>query len=282
MWKVNFNLNKPSQLEANAETNGMKVSISQGSDQLVVEFTEACDEDDAHEKALKVASQFLDVLWKSDTYLSIDLVSQVIEYISPISKSIAITPPPASCVASTGPVKLEIKDSSGNILEEYDSSKPGTIEVKPSEAASYYRHAHLTNDPFDKFHDLYLVAENVASKMQTAKRFSKNKVKQFSESGESYEEGLLYLALDECFSSNQQSLKRTAKHLAEFDESKETIPQVAKILYKEFRCQLSHAKAPEDKKIPFNSEDIKEVKTALPLMEFVARSLLQYEEDFLL
>ncbi|GAI23516.1 unnamed protein product, partial [marine sediment metagenome] len=44
MWKVYFNLTTPSPLEANLEINGMKVSVSQGSDQLVVELVEACDD----------------------------------------------------------------------------------------------------------------------------------------------------------------------------------------------------------------------------------------------
>ena len=42
MWKVYFNLTKPSPLEANSEINEMKVSVSRGSDQLVVELAEAC------------------------------------------------------------------------------------------------------------------------------------------------------------------------------------------------------------------------------------------------
>jgi len=282
MWKVYFNLTKPSPLEANAEISGMKVSVNQGSDQLVVEFDEAYDEADAPQKARTAANQFLDALWQSDTYFSIDPVSQAIECISPTSKSIAITPPPTSGVVSAQPPKVVIRNASGNITEEDDPSKLGKIDVKPSEAASYNRHAHLTDDPFNRFHDLYLAAENVASKAEKIKGLNKSQVKRLSESGESYGEGLLRLALDECFSSNQQPLKQTAKNLPEFDRSQELIPQVAKILYNGYRCQLNHSKALEDKKIPFNPQDEREVKTALPLMEFVAKSLLQYEEDSLL
>jgi hypothetical protein len=39
-----------------------------------------------------------------------------------------------------------------------------------------------------------------------------------------------------------------------------------------------HAKAFEDKKVPFNPQDEKEVKAALPTMDFVAKSLLEYEQ----
>lgn len=278
MWKVYFNLSKPSPLEANSEINGMKVSVSQGSDQLVVEFAEACDETDAHEKTLTVANRFLDALsWKFGATFAIDPATQRVEHASPTGQK-QVSMGFESSLGLTGSLRVEKKDSSGNIIEVRDSSTPGRIDVKPSEAAGYYRHAHLTDDPFNRFRDLYLAAENVASKIQVAKGLSKNAVKQLSESGTSYEEGLLRLALDECFGSETQSLKQSTKNLPDFDDAQETIPQVAKILYNGYRCQLNHSKAAENKKIPFNPEDEKEVRAALPLMEFVAKSFLQYEE----
>ncbi|MCK4388039.1 MAG: hypothetical protein KAW00_04625 [Dehalococcoidia bacterium] len=282
MWKVYFNLNKPSPLGKYSEINGMKVSISEGSKELIVENIDAGDNRDAQQKALSAGNSFLDALWKCHTYLDIDPTPRVAEHVRPTGTSISITPTPASSVASVGSPGVEIRDSSGNIIEVRDSSKPGRIEIKPkhSEAASHYRHAHFTNDTFNRFHDLYLAAENIASKIQEVKGLSKSKVRQLSESG-SCGEGLLRLALDECFSSNLQSLNQVAKNLPEFDDSKDTIPQVAKMLYG-YRCQVDHSKALRDKKLPFDSQDEREVKAALPLMEFVARSLLQYEENSLL
>jgi len=282
MWKVYFNLDKPSRLEANSEINGVKVSISEGSRELIVENIDAGDDRDAQQKALSAGNYFLDALWKCHTYLAIDPISHVAEYVSPTGTSISITPPPASAVASVGSPGVEIRDSSGNIIEVRDSSKPGRIEIKHkhSEAASHYRHAHLTDDPFNRFHDLYLAAENIASKIQALKGLSRSEVEQLSESGQSYEEGLLRLALEECFGSNQQHLRQTAKNLPEFDDTKDTIPQVAKILYV-YRCQVDHSKDLRDKKLPFDSQDEREVKAALPLMEFVARFLLRYEENSL-
>jgi hypothetical protein len=282
MWKVYFNLNKPSPLEANSEVNGMKVSVSQRSKQLIVENIDVCDETDAHQKALTTANQFLDTLsWKYRTTLAIDEASRCVEHISPSGqKQLYVTVADSFRVGEH--IRVVKKDSSGNIIEVYDSSKPGKIEVKPSEAASHFRHAHLTDDPFNRFHDLYLAAENIASKIQGLKGLNKSAVKQLSESGQSYEEGLLRLALDECFSSNLQSLNQVAKKLPDFDDAREVVPQVAKMLYTGYRCQLNYSKALGDKKIPFNPEDKKEVGDALPLMEFVARSLLQYEENSLL
>jgi hypothetical protein len=281
MWKVYFNLNEPSRLEANSEINGVKVSISEGSKQLVVENIAASDETDAQQKALTIANQFLDTLsWKYSTTLTIDEASRCVEHIG-LSGQKQVYVTVADSIRVGEHIRVVKKDSSNNIIEVYDSSKPGKIEIKPSEAASHFRHAHSTNDPFNRFHDLYLAAENIASKIQGLKGLSKSAVKQLSESGQSYEEGLLRLALDECFSSNLRSLNQVAKKLPDFDDAREIVPQVAKMLYTGYRCQLNHSKASHDKKIPFNPEDEKEVKAALPLMEFVARSLLQYEENSL-
>ncbi len=248
MWKVYFNLTKLSRLEANSEINGMNVSISRDSKQLVVENIDACDETDAHQKALTAANQFLNGLWKYYSYLDIDSSSRHVESHTG-QKRVYVTMQASVGIASQ--LTAVKKDSSGNIIEVYDSSKPGKIDVKPSEAASHFRHAHLTDDPFDRFPNLYLAAENIASKIQGLKGLSKSGVKQLSESRQSYEEGLLRLALDECFASNLRSLNQVAKSLPEFDDSREVVPQVAKILYKGYRCQLNHSKALEDKKLPF-------------------------------
>jgi hypothetical protein len=213
MWKVYFNLNKPSRLEANLEINEMKVSVTKGSDQLVVEFADACDEADANQRALITANQFLDTLcWKYDTSLGIDAATRRMEVISPTGQKQASMGFESS-LGLTGSLGVEKKDSSGNIIEVRDSSKPGKIDVKPSEAASHFRHAHWTDDPFNRFHDLYLAAENVASKIQVAKGLSKDELKRLSESGQSYEEGLLKLALDEYFGSDSQLLSQVAKNL---------------------------------------------------------------------
>lgn len=156
------------------------------------------------------------------------------------------------------------------------------VQMKPSDAKTYYRKAAISEDPFDKFRNLYLAIENVASKIQRVKELGKSKVKQFSESGQSYEEGLLKLALDECFGKDPRSLKQIAKNLPELDDVQETNPQVAKILFEEYRCQLNHSKALENKKIPFNLEDERTVQRVLSLADFVAKSLLSYEDTHLL
>ena len=159
----------------------------------------------------------------------------------------------------------------------------GEVQIKPSDAKTYYRKAAISEDPFDKFRNLYLAIENVASKIQrVVKKLGKSEVRQFSKSGQSYEEGLLKLALDECFGKDPRSLKQIAKILPEFNDVQETNPQVVKILFEGYRCQLNHSKALENKKIPFNLEDERKVQRVLPLADFVAKSLLSYEDTYLL
>jgi hypothetical protein len=54
------------------------------------------------------------------------------------------------------------------------------------------------------------------------------------------------------------------------DDVQQTIPRVVEILYQANRCQIMHAKAFEDKKVPFNPQDEKEVKAALPTMAAIS------------
>lgn len=98
---------------------------------------------------------------------------------------------------------------------------------------------------------------------------------------ESSELSLLRLGLDECFANNLHPLIEATKRIYTFDNNQSLVPQVAEMLYKGHRCELNHSKASEDKKIPFSLQDEEEVKTALPLMDLIAISLLGYEETSL-
>jgi hypothetical protein len=144
------------------------------------------------------------------------------------------------------------------------------VEIRPSDAKTYYRKAAISQDPFDKFRNLYLAIENVASKIGAAKD------KHFR-----YEWQLLKFALQECFSSNKQLLEEHS-HVYDFENTGDIFLDVATFLYKKNRVQLSHSKASERKKIPFNPADEWEVQVSLPLAELVAESLLSYEDAHLL
>lgn len=144
------------------------------------------------------------------------------------------------------------------------------VEIRPSDAKTYYRKAALSQDFFDKFRNLYLAIENVASKIAAAK----------SEHFRS-ELKLLQFALKECFSSNRQLLEERS-HVYGFENTGDIFLDVATFLYKKNRVQLSHSKASEKKKIPFKSADEWEVQMSLSLAELVAESLLSYEDAHLL
>jgi len=144
------------------------------------------------------------------------------------------------------------------------------VEIRPSDAKTYYRKAALSQDPFDKFRNLYLAIENVASKIAAAKG------KHFR-----FELELLQFALKECFFSNRQLLEEHS-HAYGFENTGDIFLDAATFLYKKNRVQLSHSKASEDKKIPFNPADEREVQGSLYLAEFVAGSLISYEDTNLL
>ena len=80
---------------------------------------------------------------------------------------------------------------------------------------------------------------------------------------------------------NPQSLGHVAESIPGFVTGPDPFDTVAALLFKGNRCQLNHAKAGKSKKVPFNPDDEREVREALTLMEFVAKSLLDYEQKHL-
>jgi len=276
MWTVYLVLNKRSPVEANAEIDGLTVNVQIDSSQVVVHGIAAADSDKACKKAVSVANQFLNTLsYKYGTDLDLQPETYSAEHASRSGKKeVIVKPAPASIGLSVRATVVK-RDASGNIIEVGDSQKLGKIDARPSDAAAYYRHAHLTDDPFGRFRDLYNVVENIADRIRTTRGLTKEALKQSYQLGD---QSFLQLALDECFANNQQALIKAANNVFTLDTNQPVIPQVAGILYKAYRCQLNHSKASENKKVPFNPQDEKEVQTALPLMDLVARSLLGYEE----
>jgi hypothetical protein len=283
MWTVTFVLDRPSPLEVYSEIGGMMVEVKENNSQVVISVVQAASIDEVLQKASSAANQLLNELsWRFSAHLAIKDESYNVEHVAPSGeKQVFVHPEPASVVLSEKVIVVK-KDASGNTIEVLDSRKPGKIHVKPSEAKPYYRKAHLTNDPFDSFRNLYLASENVADKIRINKGYgNKHDLKKIY-GLESSEENSLRLALDERFANNPNPLIQAAKHIHTFDDRQLVVPQVSRILYKANRCQLNHAKASEDKKVPFNPQDEEEVKAVLPLMDFVAKSLLEYEQTSLL
>lgn len=263
VFYVEFNLRKRSPVTVE---NG-DVIVDKGHPCITVRNIEADSDDDAIQKARPKAEELLDELHF--------MRSGILETGTGLGVGLQDSPEfRHSGYHATLKVKGGHREKFPHTLKE--------VAIKPSDAKALYRRAAICQYPFDIFHNLYRAIENVASKIQGVKELGKSEVKQFSKSGQSYEEGLFKLALDECFGKDPHSLKQIAKNLPEFDDVQETNPRVAKILFEGYRCQLNHSKALENKKIPFNLEDERTVQRVLPLADFVAKSLLSYEDTYLL
>ena len=277
MWMVTFSLNRPSPLEVYSEIDGTKIEVKENSSKVVISFIQATDIDEVRSKAFLAANQFLSALsWRFGAHLAIKGESSNIEHIDPSGKR-QIFLQLSDRVVVSEKVTVIKKDASGDVIEVLDSQKLGKINVKHSDAADFYRRAHLADHPFEKFANLYKVAENIGDKIRTIKGHSRDSLEQVY-GRRSYEMEVLQLALDECFGGNLPSLLGAAKGLLSSDDVQQPIPKIVEILYKANRCQIMHAKASEGKKVPFNPQDEKDVTAALPLMDFVAKSLLAYEQ----
>jgi len=254
LFIVEFNLRGKSPVTVE---NG-DVIVDKGYSTVTVRNVEADSNDDAPEKARPKAKALLDELcWQNEIKLEIGNGYTVMKQASPTTRHIKKY---TIKVYATGGHRKRIP----RVLDK--------VEIRPSDAKTYYRKAAISEDPFDKFRNLYLAIENVASKIAAAKG------KDF---GYGQELGLLKFALQECFSSNKKLLEEHS-HAYGFKNTGDILLDVATHLYKKNRVQLSHSKAGEEKKIPFNPDDEREVEGSLYLAEFVAGSLISYEDINLL
>jgi hypothetical protein len=267
-WSIRFNLTTPSSVNAYAVTDGATVEVHKNSPDIDVTGLIANEEEDAIATARFSGDIFLNKLsWGYGRHLEIACPTRVTHILPSGQEDVKNIEPQ---IMPSGSIELRITDPFGNVVA--DSTELSRIEVRRSQAAFYYRRAHLAFDPFDKFRNFYLAAENIADRIRIKKELDKKDV------GNPYEQKLLELALRVLFGDAPQPLSQIAKTLPDFDNALETIPAVAKVLFKGYRCQLNHSKASESKRIPFNPQDEKEVKNALPVIEFLAKSLLDYEE----
>jgi len=140
------------------------------------------------------------------------------------------------------------------------------VRTKPSDAKAYYRKAAISKDPFDRFRNLFLAIENIATKIV---RDSPN-AKQ-----------LLKRALQTCFPPASKDLEHFMQSHG-FEHKGDAVAKATDLLYSQNRLPLFHSKENKGKKIPYKLEDEESVETVLPLAEFVAKSLLEYEDTNLL
>jgi len=232
------------------------VIVDKGYSTVTVRNVEADSTDDAINKARPKADAFLNELsWRYDLNLEIGSSLTVMIQDSPETRHI-----------KQHYLKVYTK---GGHRKKYPRILKEVV-IKASDSKAYYRKAAMSQDPFDKFRNLYLAIENVASKIAAVK--GKDGCR---------DSELIEIALQECFSSNVQ-LPKEHSHVRGLVCKGDNIQEVATLLFKGLRCQLNHSKASEDKKIPFDPDDEREVQSVLPLAEFVAKSLLSYEDTHLL
>lgn len=265
-WAIQFKLNRASYLEAHREKDGIRASVQIGSDALRVDNIPATSECAARDLAEPLANELLDTLaHRYDEPLEIVPLPWRSEHAAE-SGATVVGQHLGNTVSSRGSLSLKKIDAQGNVVQVYDSDRPGRIEVKPSQAAPYYRRASLSADPFDKFRNFFLVAENVADQIRLSRHQGKLK-----------ERASLAQALRVVFNQNSGSLLQAAQAVPDFVAAADLFDDVAGLLYEGHRCQINHAKAQQSKKVPFNPHDEETVRGALPLIQFVARSLLDYE-----
>jgi len=247
VFYVEFNLRKRSPLTV--ENGG--VIVDKGHPRITVRNIEADSHDDAIQKARPRAEAFLDdlhfrhgITLETGTGLGVGLQD------SPEFRH------------SGYDAKLKVK---GGHREKFPHTLK-EVAIKPSDSKALYRSAAICQHPFDRFRNLFLVIENVASKI----------VKDWSNETE-----LIKLALQTCFTPRLQDLEHFIGQYG-FEYKGDIIDQVASELYGNYRTALFHSKANRDKKIPFKLEDERKVQRVLPLADFVAKSLLAYEDTYLL
>lgn len=232
------------------------VIVDKGYSTVTIRNVEADSEDDAIDKASVKANAFLNELcWQHGVNLE-------------LGNGLTVAPQDRATTRHIKEYTIKLILKGGHRKRIPRVLK--RVIVKPSDAKSYYRKAAICKDPYDKFRNLYLAIENVASKIVAAK--GKANCRELE---------LVKIALQECFSSSEQLLKEHS-HVYGFENTGDIFLDVATFLYKTNRVQLSHSKASKNKKIPFNHTDEREVEASLSLAELVAKSLLSYEDTQLI
>jgi hypothetical protein len=164
----------------------------------------------------------------------------------------------------------------GNVT--IDPVNIGKIDTTKSAAATYYRRAHLANHPFIIFENLYKTIENIADRIKLKSGFDNKSLKGKYKS-KSYKKSLLHLSLEECFHSDSRQLHQIAKSIPSMciDESR-IFEELAEQIYEGYRNRITHSKTAKKPYDPNKESDKQKIQEILPLMEFIALSLLKYEE----
>ena len=254
MWKVQFDLTNPSPISLDFVINDISVWINENLAQINADNVQAVNQNAASSKALYAATCCLNyICWKYDVVLNINPLRLGIDEIDPTRKIVG--------QAGYGSVDAKTMVHSSRV------QSPISISGKKSDAAHYYRKGCLSNDSFDQFRNLYSAVEIISHKIYKKQPDEPGKIE-------------LDRALLKCFDDKVQFLYEVAKVIPTYNSQETTISEVVRILYKANLCELNHHKTRVDNTAPpVALQDEMELMDALPLLKFVAKALLEYEES---
>lgn len=262
-WNIVFHLNRASRKTASGNEREMVAKVERGSATLRVTGVEADTDDEAHESAESFGNRLLDDLATGhNEALKIEGPDWGSETMNPDGgKSIRMRE--SASITVSGSLTTRHFDANGNLLGDYDSENLGRIDVKNSNARRYYRQALLSKDAFDRFRNLYLASENIAA---DARRQGRTK-----------DMTSLEQAINMCFSGARLKDLAARIPMTCSSTSGQPVPNVVAAFLKGIRDQLNHS-ATSNIKVPYNSNDQEAVRSAMPLLEFVTKGLLDFEE----
>lgn len=230
------------------------VIVDKGYSTVVVRNVESDSHEDAREKAKPKAEAFLNELcWRHGIVLELGNVATIAPQDDNKTRHL-----------QRHHMKIRLK---GWHRPKYPKTLH-QVQIRPSDAKSLYRKAKLSKGPRDKFRELFLVIENVATKIVTSRKNQTIKK-------------LLISAIKTCFASRRNELEDFTKSYG-FQYEGDIIEAIASSLNENYRTYLFHAKSTMNKYIPFSEEDERKVQRILPLAEFLAKTLISYENDNLL
>ena len=241
--------------------SGVEVSGECGEKFILVKHVQAKDPEEARDKALPLANAVLD------------------EYCFRFGFAATILPAPWSAEDRKGERFVSTADSfalneapaekrlaDGTFVERRSSSDPVQIEVDAQDCLRFFRKGKWSEearDWFDAFRNYFFVIEWIVAAHTTAGN----------------EKSRLVATLKRCFQDRDafDGLRRRATSCEGFSEQAgDLYTDVAEFLYHANRCQLSHAKAGQVYKVPFDPAHEAEVKAATPLARYVARELIKW------
>lgn len=265
-YKVSLNLNRESALEIESDIEGARCRLELNKTCLVVEDVDAQSVDDAKKRAREVGEKFLDMVcyaYKFAAGIRSDTVQ--IEYYNQ-SGVRHVTMELNATMKAEATVAVQRVDGFGNVIS--DSRRHGKAPFQHCEAMSYLRKAVLSDNPFEKFRNCYLAAENASSII----------CKQLNISTRG-DKSLFMEALRRTHETAEADLLEMAREIG--IKSVTNLQELGNVLYENYRCAINHSKDGCPKKLPFNYDDERDVRRITPLMHNVAEKMIAFSLSLL-